>query len=400
MHRTIVTNTFYQILSRGTTAFITFLITLLLARTVGVEGFGEFTKITSYIAFFYLLVDFGLNAVFLQQYEKERYKQLFFLRIILSVIAIIIANSIAFLLPYNVQTGVGFSPLVKIGIGIFSFSLVSQAIILSASAIFQKNLRYIDLTKSTIVGSLVTLLCVVLVVELQLPFYFFLVSFIVGTTVTAILSQWFISTPLTPFALDMPLVKKMLTQSTPLLLMLVFNLVYFKIDILLLSFLKPTTDVGIYGLAYRFFDFLIALPLFLSNSLYPLFLTTHASKFRSTVLFYVAIAFGLAIVIVVPFWFLSPLLVLIKEEFADAISPLRFLLLSLPLFFATSIVQWALIAQKKQTFLMWVYLAVACLNMLLNALFIPYASYNASAIITGVSEGLVLLLLFSKLLTI
>ncbi|MCL5113800.1 MAG: hypothetical protein M1372_01355, partial [Patescibacteria group bacterium] len=57
-------------------------------------------------------------------------------------------------------------------------------------------------------------------------------------------------------------------------------------------------------------------------------------------------------------------------------------------------------SKNKQIFLMVIYLSSALLNIVLNVLFIPVASYNASAIITGVSEGFVLIFLIVKVLSL
>ncbi|HLB60886.1 MAG TPA: hypothetical protein VJL83_04760, partial [Patescibacteria group bacterium] len=59
----IAGNTLVQLIGKFVTAGITFLITLVIARTYGVVGYGDFTKMTAYASLFYLLVDFGMNAV-------------------------------------------------------------------------------------------------------------------------------------------------------------------------------------------------------------------------------------------------------------------------------------------------------------------------------------------------
>src|SRR5258708_21706150 len=127
--------------------------------------------------------------------------------------------------------------------------------------------------------------------------------------------------------------------------MLFFNLIYFRIDVLVLSLFQNTSAVGAYGLSYRFFDFLIALPLFLSNALYPTLLASqkNISIFFKVLHKYVAISLGLSIIIIIPLWLLAPYFSLIREDFTQSIVPFRLLLLSLPFFFLTNILQWGLI---------------------------------------------------------
>src|SRR5579862_8518418 len=155
----IAKNTIYQTLARVVTSFIGFLITVIVARKFGVLGYGDFTKITSYVAIFYLVVDFGLNAFFLQ-YEKGKFKNIFYLRIILSILIVVGLNTIALLLPYNSGSSSGFSDAVKIGIFIYSLSVISQGIIFSASSVFQKSLNYFSYMVSMILGSIINLIFV------------------------------------------------------------------------------------------------------------------------------------------------------------------------------------------------------------------------------------------------
>src|SRR3989304_6861490 len=68
----IAANALVQIVGRGITAGVTFLVTILVARQFGVDGYGEFTKIMTYVALFYLISDFGFNAVILKQMTEKQ----------------------------------------------------------------------------------------------------------------------------------------------------------------------------------------------------------------------------------------------------------------------------------------------------------------------------------------
>lgn len=397
-HLLVAKNTFYQALARSATSFIGFLITIVIARHFGVLGYGDFTKATSYVAIFYLVVDFGFNAFFLQ-YEKPKFKDLFYLRVLVSLIIFLCLNLIALFLPYNQYLNTGFSESVRVGIFIFSFSVFSQSIILSASAIFQKNFKYSSYMVGMVIGALFNLSAVLLFSFLNYSIFYILLSFVVSGFISAVILIWLTKEKVLPFSLDLSFAKDILIKSLPIGLMLVFNLVYFRADMILLSFLASTRDVGIYGLSYKFFDFLIALPLFLSNAIYPLLLQVKGDpvKFNTLVKKYFSVFLAFSIIILIPFWFTSPLFTFIKPDFSDSIIPFRILLLSLPFFFTTSFLQWILITLGKQKYLMYTYLASTALNIILNIIYIPKFSYVASATITLFSEGLVFILLMGKL---
>jgi len=398
-HKLIAKNTFYQTLARAATAFIGFLITIIIARKFGVLGYGDFTKVTSYVALFYLVLDFGLNAFFLQ-YEKPNFKNLFYLRIFISLIIFAILNLLVLVLPYNSSLSSGFSESVRIGIFIFSFSVFTQSIIISTSAVFQKTTNYFSYMISIIIGSVVNLALVLIFAFLNFSIFLILFAFIASSFVSALLLLKLSKENILPPTLDKKFAKEIFIKSLPIGLMLIFNLVYFRADMFLLSLFSSTKAVGIYGLSYKFFDFLIALPLFLSNAIYPflIIVKNENKKFFNLTKNYFMIFLLASIVIIVPFWFASPLFALIKSDFSGSIIPFRILLLSLPFFFTTSLLQWVLITLGKQKFLMYVYLFSTILNIVLNIIFIPQFSYMACATITLISEGIVFVFLIVKVI--
>ncbi len=398
-HKLIAKNTLYQIIARGFTSFIGFLITLVIAHKFGVLGYGDFIKITSYVALFYLVIDFGLNAFFLQ-YENAKFKNLFYLRLLISLGIFIILNIIAIFLPYNAILGTGFSLAERFGIFIFSLGIFAQSIILSASAIFQKKLDYYFYMIGTIIGAIVNLLLVLVLAFLNFSIIYILLGFVISSCTSALLLLIFAREKIIPISINKEFSAKILKASWPIGLMLIFNLVYFRADMVLLSILKTNTDVGIYGLSYKFFDFLIALPLFLSNAVYPFLLKTKSNSklFLNLTTKYFWIFLIASIVVAIPFWFVSPLFILIKTDFAASILPFRILLLSLPFFFTTSFLQWVLITVGKQKNLMMLYLLLTVLNIVLNIIFIPQYSYVACATITLFSEAVVFAFLLLMLL--
>lgn len=403
-HSVVAKNTFYQIFTKGTTSFIGFLITIIIARNFGAIGFGDFTKITAYVALFFLFVDFGLNAVYLQiTNEKDNnFNKLFYFRLLITLTIFLLANIIAVFLPYNETLEMGFSPFVRLGIFIYSFSLFTQAIITSAAAEFQKKLDYLPYLVAFVLGSFFNLLTVSVFSYLGFSIPYIVLAFVLSSIVTSAVALFYIRRKILPVSFDFNFSKEMLIKSFPIGLMLVFNLIYFRADMLLLSLLKPTNDVGIYGISYKFFDFLIALPLFLSNALYPFLLANknNTKKFFSITKYYFFVFLISSIVIIFPFWFLSPLFSLIRVDFIPAIVPFKILLLSLPFFFLTSFLQWILISLGKQKFLAVVYALSTVFNIVLNIIFIPQWSYVASAVITGISEGIVFALLAFKVYSV
>lgn len=399
MQTTLVAkNTLYQVVARLATAFIGFLITIIIAGKFGAVGYGDFTKVTSYVALFYLLVDMGFNAIFIQD-EKVKFKDFLYFRIIISAVIFLLLNIIALFLPYSQVQNSGFSASLRLGIMIFSIGIFAQGIIISSSAVFQKSLNYFNYMLGVVISSVVNLLLILLVVFLNFSIYFVLASFSVTSLLGAFMLLYLTKEKFFPAGFDKQYAKVIFRKSFPIGLMLIFNLIYFRADMFLLSIFSPAKDVGIYGLSYKFFDFLIALPLFLSNAIYPFLVSSkNLDKiFFGIVKKYFFVFLLTSFLIVIPFWFISPLFRLIKPDFIAAMIPFRILLISLPFFFATSLLQWALIAREEQKYLMYVYFFSTVINIFLNLIFIPQYSYIACAVITVFSEGLVFVLLITKI---
>ena len=395
----VIKNTLWQSIARLFSSFIGFLITIIIASHFGVLGYGDFVKITSFVAPFYLLIDFGLNAFYLQL-ENKQYSKLFWLRIYIAFITFALINFINLFLPYDSVLNSGYSPSVKMGIFIFSFSAFSQAIIFSSLAVFQERLRYLSYMVSIILGSIINIFLVLIMALSNNQINYVILAFVLSGFSTALLAAIFLKEKISMPKVNYLFSKKLLIESFPLALMLFFNLIYFRIDSIILALLKSTGDVGIYGLSYKFFDFLIALPLFLSNSLYPILLQNQKNyrKLKLIIRNYSLVFLFFGIVLIIPFWFFSPFFSLIKEDFVKSVLPFRILLLSLPFFFISSFLQWVLISFKDQKFLTLIYFVCAVFNIVLNLIFIPQYSYIAAAIITIASEGLVVLLLLIRLI--
>lgn len=400
--RQITFNTLYQVFARIISSGTSFLILILIARMFNVGGYGDFAKVTAFVTIFYLFIDLGCNAIFLQQDEIHvHFFDLLLIRFISAAILYGVIVTITFSLPYDSLSGIGFSLQNKGDIMLFAFTLFAQAIIYSTNALFQKHLAYQYTLLTTAIGSLTTLGFVWLFAITEKSLTWIFIAFIAGMFLQAICSLLFSKFAYQVKGISKAFIKKLLRETFPVTLMLVFNLIYFRIDMIILSFFRPSSDVALYSVAYSIFDFLIALPLFLSNSLYPKLL--EAVKNKRTLIAnekkYYGVFLMLGIVTVFIVWFLAPyILVLIRPNFLLAIIPLRIFLLSLPLFFLTSIMQWILLAKKQQKFLAVVYGSFMVLNIVSNLLFIPSYGYIASAIITAIGESLIALIFLIKIL--
>lgn len=404
----IIYNTISQLVGKFISAGTTLLITIIVANKFGTNGYGEYTKILTYTALFYLISDFGLNAIAVREMTEKKeestklFQNLFGLRIVFSLILMFIAISLISFFSYNPISDQGFSPLVKLGIIIASLTILTQAVFTTTNTLFQLNLRYDKSIIASSIGSITTLLLIFLLTNLNSSLLFVIFSYVIGGMVTILISIILAKKYVQKIS---PLFEttqwiNLFLKTLPIGLMLLFNLIYFRLDVFILSFLKPSEDVGIYGYAYKYFEFALTIPVFFMNSYYPSMLKDSLEdkiRFNNNLKKTTAFLLITSVLIATIGILASPLIsvILNKQNFQPSILPMRILLLSLPVYFLSSLYMWVLITLKKEKILALVYFVSMLINGILNLVFIPQFSYIASAAITGIVEALILLVTYS-----
>jgi len=399
--KTIALNTISQIIGKLLTSGTTFLISILIARSLGASGYGDFTKVTTFVAFFYLFADFGLNSAYLELADKKNAANvLLLLRTIMGLILIFLCLSLLVFLPGDAFQG--YTPFVKFGIILYSGSILLQSLITTTNAFFQKHLRYDYSAYALTTGSITTLLCIAAFPYLHIEgnLLMILCAFLLGTLVSIITALFFAKkiVPDLGFSGDLSLARSMIILALPLGLTLLCNVVYFHADSVILTLTRSSAEVGIYGFAYKLFEFPLVIPTFFMNAVFPLLLVSKKSgdtrSFLRQMKQSAAILFSLSFVILLCGYIATPLLSLIKEEFSASALPFRILLCSLPIFYLTSVTMWTLVALKKRTILLVIYLLSMIVNIGSNIFFVPTYGYVAAAWITVGSELFVLLASF------
>lgn len=398
---TVFTNTTSQVLGRLIQSGTTFFITLILARTYGSQGYGEYTKVVSYVPLFYLIADFGMNALYVKERADRidkylQWQNLLSTRFLFSIV--LTAVSFLFILFLPSAGSRGFTPFVKLGVYVFLPTVIFQGLITSANAAFQKFKRYDFAAIATAGGSLISLLGTVSVVSLypgHLGILYSLMALAAGTFVISVISLFYayrLAGGLR-FHADFHNSIRLLRQSIPLAITLICNLIYFRADIFILTYLRTTGEVGVYGFAYRFFEFALVVPTFFMNALFPHLVTARnpavpgdGQRYRSLVQKSGKLLFMVSLVTSGAFWIGAPLLGLVRPEFAASIPLLRILSLGIPFFFLSSLTMWMIITEGRYKELAAIYVLSMLINIGSNFIGIPFYGAYASAWVTTLSE--------------
>lgn len=392
--RSIAINIGSQLVAKAFGAVSTFVITLLFARTFGPSGYGDISKAITYVGFFYLFADFGLNATYIKcAHEPHIYGALLYARLLLSFCLVFIALALLSFLP---QSGdFGYTYAVKIGIILFTPTIITQALITTANAYFQQTLRYSLATVATISGSLVSLLATLLIVygiRTQIAIPIAPVVYVIGGIVTACVSFLLLrgSIGTITFVNKESLSWSIFRASLPLGITLLCNVVYFHADSFIMAVSRSSAEVGAYALSYKIFELPLVFPTFFMNALYPLLVRRLEKQTESYLyilrnsgvfLFFISVCTGILLYIAAPF------VLSIHPEFTITVQSLRILSLAMPFFFLSSLYMWNAIAQGKLWQLAGIYGLSMGINICASMWLIPRYGFVAAAWITVVMEG-------------
>lgn len=397
MLKKIASNTLAQLIAKFFGAGLTLLTTYFIIRLAGLELYGDLTKILVLVAVGFTAIDFGLNAEGIRSSHSPdqmrlNTRNILLARLLLSCLVIGILNLLIFTLPG------GYSTEVKSIFWLGSLAILFQGIYTSCNSWFQYGLSYWRSTISVIVGSLIGAIITLYYLKYSPTLPHLILANTLGYLGMAICSLLFLPhvSPLDSRVWHLDSIVPLFRRSLTLGLIIIASVIASKIDTVILGIYRPSSEVGQYGFAYRIFDVILVLPVFVMNAIYPLSIQENQTKSSSKLISRATKTLALiGIVVAVLLWVSAPLVILIKPELVLSSSILRLLSISLPLFYISAPLMWGLIGRKRDKLVLGIYLAAAILNSVLNLLFIPSHGAVAAAINTGLTEGfLVIALLY------
>jgi len=369
-----------------------------LTRYLGNEGFGEYTTVISFMGFFGILADLGLYLVTMKEISKEGADEakilgnVFSLRFITVLIMLVAGALVALLFPYPPQVKQAMF------LGILTFASVSGTQVLVG--VFQKHLVFYQLTLSEIVQRLIFFNGVMIYILLQFELIYFIIALTIANAAHFGFS-WTLAQKIIPFRLqfDLTFWKQILAKSWPMGASVLLNLIYFRADIIILSFFKPAADVGVYGLSYKILEVLMAFPAMFAGLIMP-FLARYAFKEWDKYKLYLqksldAVLLAVVPMIIVTLYFARPIIDVIGGSgFTDADKVLKILIFATALIYLGNIFGYTIVALNEQKKMLWGYGAGAVIGLILYFILIPRFTYFGAAVATVIVELIVLVFLY------
>ncbi len=369
-----------------------------ITRSLGAEGFGSYATIVAYLSIFQILADFGLYNLLTreisQKPDKERYlvSQFLTLRLLIAFLLLSLATALVWVFPYSAQ--------IKLGVVFAASAFLFMSLTQIFMSVFQRHLAVYKAAIAEVVGR---------GAQAGLVWYFFVTggslfkylgALIAGSFIIFFLNLVF-ARRLVSFKLSKSFSgwKTILKTAYPIAISIVFTLLYFKSDTILLSVLKPQEDVGIYNAAYKVLETLIFLPAAFVGLVMPR-ISEYAKRFAEnknkeklkkflsslTDIVWIAALPTLAGGIL-----LSPSIVnfIGGAEFAASGEVLKILFIAIAIIFFGTLFGNTVIAMGMQKKAMWAYIVGFGFNLVLNLIFIPKFTYLAAAWTTVLTEFLV-----------
>ncbi len=387
----IAYNTIIQVVGKVISTILGLLTLAIMARYLGQSGFGDYTTIINFVSFFAIIADLGLTLVTVQMIsrpgveEKKVLNNLFGLRLVSIVLFLALSPIIALFLPY--------SPVIKIGILVAALSFLFPALNQILIGLFQKKLRMDKAVIAETISRLVLFGGTYLAIKIESGLMGILWAAVIAAAVNFIISYLLAgkSYLLKP-GFDFTLWKEVIKKSWPLAVTIVLNLLYLKTDTLILSLIKSSEEVGLYGAAYRIIDVLTTLPFMFAGIVLPIMTSSWFEDKKDYFKLVLQKSFDLMAVFSIPIIagalvLAKPIIVLVAgPEFAGSGVILKILIFALVAIFLGCMFAHAVIAINQQKKMIAPYIFVGLSSVLLYLIFIPKFSYYGAAAITIYSE--------------
>lgn len=411
--RQILNNTFFQILGKIITAGLSIIVVKIITNYLGVSGYGQYTTIYEFLAFFGIAADLGIYTIAVREMSRKQNNiahvigNVLFLRTILAFGLMFIAALTAFFIPQYQGS------VIPMGIAIASISTFFSLLSGTISSVLQVHLKMqysvfaLVISKLFSVGYMLAVIFYFFTNTSPAGFYQLLWAGVFGNFILLILT-WVFTQKFTKirYRFDPVFVKEITIKALPYGIALILNTLYFRMDTILLSLMKNSDEVGIYGVAMRMLDVLVIIPVYFMNSVLPV-MTRYFEEKSQKIIPLLQYSFDFLTIISVPIVIgmviLSrPIINLVSSpEFLSGYSfqygadiALQILIFALFFSFLNSLFGFTLVALGKQKKLLWINLGCVIFNLISNLIVIPTYGFRGAAFTSVLSEFFILITTF------
>ena len=370
----------------------------IITRYLGKDGFGDYATVLAFFSFFSALSDLGLYSISTREIsrpgadEAKIMGNIFALRVAVSTLILLVSPLIVFFFPYSFDLKLG----ILIAAAAFLFSSSYQIL----NGVFQKNLAMDKVAAAELLGKIVQVAVILAAAKLGLGFSW-VMSSLLFYMILSFGVVFFWSRKFLKFSLqwDFSYWKKFLHESYPLGISAVITFLYFKLDTIMLSVMKSSSEVGIYNAAYKVMENITFFPSMIVGLIFPIMsehIFSDFKKFEDIANKTLKVFLLMIVPLLAGTMFLADGVIRLigGAGFSESAGVLRILIFALAGIFFSNFFNAALISGRQQKKLMIILGLAAVVNVSLNLTLIPRFSYLGAAWVSVATEVFVALAAF------
>lgn len=393
----VAKNTGILFLGDNITKILSLILAVLIARFLAVEEFGIFSFALGFTALFTVLTDLGIDAYIRREVSRQKdqvnkyVSNALVAKSIMSIFTLIIIFLSIKLLGYDAEA----SRIVYLSAFAIVFESLSQTI--ASTFISLEIVKYNTLIKILRVISRFSLTIVVLLAGLGA--YEVMAVYLAAQVFGFVISIAYYNRKVTVLKplVDLAFARSLVKKGLPFGIATIFIMIYFKIDITMLSKMVGDSAVAWYSAAYNLLEALYFLPIALTSALLPItsryFIKAkkkleHTCNLASKALFIITIPVAIGTTMIAD----KIILLLYGTRYAESIVALQILIWTIIPSFFTYILGLMLISSDNEKIGMYTTASAAALNIVLNIMLIPKYSYVGASMATVITETVLMVL--------
>ncbi len=373
------------------------LISMLMARTIGVAGTGQYAIAVTYSGIIYVILNFGIYSIVqreiarsnraAKEYLSNSLGLFIFISIPLSVVI-----GLVFLLIFNLNTSVLLMVLACLYSGLNSiFTLISNSL---------EGIDHFDIEcKATVAYNIVTIVGAIPVLFIGRKIEYLLLWFVVIFLCTDIILLLYVNKNLFQVGINFSFkfIRNLLHMSVLLILSSASEYINLKADMLILGYDKGDADTGLYSTAVNIYQGISCIPQAAAGAFTPSFVRIyHDDKQNGKKLFVKTFALFFVFLVAIAFLIVSCsqwlIVILYGRDFIAASVPLAILGIAIIPMELNRFLNNTLIAIGRQRVVGVSVFIGTIFNVVSNIILIPQYSYKAAACTTLATECIVMLI--------
>ncbi len=401
MAQSVVTNSGVATIGRALNLVMGVAVTAISSRLLGATGYGIYVLLFSFTSIIQMMADFGLYLhlarALSRQTNSDKQQEIIGHTLAARIVLLLASFGL-------VAAATAIFPELRhnmLALGLMVLGMACQSLSQLMMGIFQARAVVWRATIGDIAGRIIQ------VVGLGIIWYYWqraqlssdillqaIVSMFAGSTIVS-LTIYYLWLPTRHFftpLFNRSGITQVMLSSWPLALLLFLNAIYFRIDSVLLAWLRSPQEVGWYGLAYRIIESALFFPAMFGGLLLPILSKAYYQKQADLIRRVLGESItGMLVVacfVIIAAWFEAGQAVqfLSGAAFLPSGHLLTILSIALVAMLFGNIFGFSLVAFDRQTYLLYLYAALIVVNVAGNLWAIPRFGAIGAAWMTVITE--------------